>query len=98
MTETLHIPLVLLLLEALVMTVALLAVLWALRIRDLEAVHDGPDFLILYRGDSPDTAQFFEYRVVDYAFASYRNKKLNKEMATPFAWASRSMAVRIRIL
>jgi hypothetical protein len=95
--RTLQIPWALLLSDALPMSVALLLVLWSLRIRDFEAVNDGPKVIREYEGGWPGEAQFLEDRIVDYAFASSRNRDLNKT-ASLLAWASRSMAVGILVL
>ncbi len=55
------------------MTIALLLVLWALRIRDYEAVNDGRALIEHYK-DWPSQEQFLEDRVIDYAVASHRNR------------------------
>ncbi len=96
--EALRVPWALLLSDAVPMSLALLLVLWALRIRDFEAVGDGPEVIEGYRDEWPDDAQFFEDRMVDYAFASSRNRRLNNETAGLLAWASRSMATGILVL
>jgi hypothetical protein len=98
MADTLHTPWWLLLLEALAMTVALLLVLWALRIREFEVVSDGPALLMDYGAEWPDAAQFYEDRVADYAFASSRNRAVNNEIGLLLAWGLRSMALGILFL
>ncbi len=77
----LKVPWFLLLLEALPMTVALGVVFWALRIREFEAVNDGPDLIDRYGDDWPTEEQFYEDRVADYAVASSINRGLNNQTA-----------------
>jgi hypothetical protein len=88
----------LLLSDAFPMSLALLLVLWSLRIRDFEAVNDGPKVIREFEDDWPGEARFLEDRIIDYAFASSRNRKLNSETAALLAWASRSMAAGILLL
>ena len=57
LANTLHVPWWLLLLVALTMTCALLLILWALRIRDFEAVNDGLDVLAAYEAQWPTPEQ-----------------------------------------
>lgn len=91
----LHIRWVFMLLEAFPMTLGLILVLWSLRIRNFEAVTDGPKLLETYEDDWPAEAQFYEDRVVDYAVASSINRELNNESAAILEWASWCMAVGV---
>lgn len=86
--DTLHIRWGWMLFEALPMTVALFLVLWALRIREFEAVNDGPLLIETYGSEWPVPEQFFEDRVADFAFASSVNRELNNRTAALLQWAS----------
>ena len=90
--KTLHIRWGLMLLEALPMTIALALILWALRIRNFEAVNDGAQLIEDYGDDWPTAEQFYEDRVADYAFASSINRQLNNETAALLSWSSWCMA------
>jgi hypothetical protein len=68
--DLLHVPWVLLLLEALSMTIALIVVFMALRFRDYQAVSDGLELIERDRDDWPTNEEFYEARIVDYAEAS----------------------------
>jgi hypothetical protein len=96
--KALQVPWVLLISDAFPMSLALLLVLWSLRIRDFEAVNDGPALVDAYEDDWPGDAQFYRDRVADYAFASARNRRVNQETADLLAWASRAMAAGILVL
>ena len=91
-SKSLHIPWGLMLLEALPMTVALALILWALRIRNFEAVNDGAELILDYGDDWPTHEQFYEDRVVDYAFASSTNRSLNNQTGRLLSWSSWFMA------
>jgi len=63
-------------------------VIFALRVRQFEAVNDGVDIVNGYGDSEPEDEEFFDARVVDYAVASSRNRKFNNETAILLAWAS----------
>ena len=90
--RSLHIPWGLMLLEALPMTIALALILWALRIRNFEAVNDGAQIISEYGDDWPTEEQFYGDRLVDYAFASSTNRTLNNKTALFLSWSSWFMA------
>lgn len=91
-SRSLHIPWGLMLLEALPMTIALALILWALRIRNFEAIADGAQLIMEYGADWPTQEQFYEDRVADYAFASSTNRGLNTTTAKLLSGASVFMA------
>jgi len=84
----LKIPFPLLLVEALFFSAALAFVLFALRIREFEAVNDGVRIIEEATNDGPTDEQFFEDRIVDYAFASSRNRQINNETSSALARAA----------
>jgi hypothetical protein len=86
--NTLHISFPLLLVEALLLCAALIFVMLALRVRRFEAVNDGMDIIGRHEGSEPDDEQFFGDRIVDYAFASSRNRAVNSQTSTLLAWGS----------
>jgi hypothetical protein len=92
MASSLGVPWTFLLLEAFPMTIALVIVLWALRIREFEAVNDGPELIEGYGDDWPHDEQFYEDRVADYAVASSINRGLNNVTAGQLSVASWFMA------
>jgi hypothetical protein len=74
--------------EALFFSAALAFVLFALRIREFEAVNDGVRIIEEATDDGPTDEQFFEDRIVDYAFASSRNRQINNETSSALARAA----------
>jgi hypothetical protein len=96
--KALQVPWELLLADALPMSVALLLVLWSLRIRRYKAVNDGLLIIKKYKDNWPGESQFFEDRSLDFADSSSRNREINSEMAAVLAWAGRWMAVGILFL
>ena len=69
------------------MTIALALILWSLRIRNFEAINDGAQIILEYGDDWPTEEQFYEHRIVDYAFASSTNRTLNNETAAILSWS-----------
>jgi hypothetical protein len=96
--DALRVPWLLLLGEAAVMTLALLLVLRALHYREYQAVNDGLGVIDKYGDDWPDGTVFYEDRIVDYAVASSRNRRINKQVATQLVWASWMIFVGILYL
>lgn len=90
--NSLHIAWGLMLLQALPMTIALALLLWALRIRNFEVVNDGAKIISDYGDDWPTQEQFYEDRLVDYAFASSTNRSLNNQTARFLSLSSWFMA------
>ena len=74
------------------MTITLALILWALRIRNFEAVNDRAEIISVYGDDWPTPEQFYEDRVGDYASASSINRALNNDTASLLSWGSLSMA------
>jgi hypothetical protein len=85
---TLKISFSLLLIEAVLLSIALVFVILGLRIRHFEAVNDGVDIVNAYGETEPEDSEFFDDRIADYAFASSRNRAFNNETAVLLAWAS----------
>jgi hypothetical protein len=78
----------LLLVLGLFLSIALVLIMAALRMRAAEAVNDGEALINDYE-DWPTEAEFFGDRIADYAVASSRNRDLNGETAILLIWASR---------
>jgi hypothetical protein len=85
----LNIPFSLILIEAILMSASLVCVVFALRIRQFEAVNDGVDIIGAYGEEDPTDDDFYQDRIADYAVASSRNRGVNNETSTLLAWASR---------
>jgi hypothetical protein len=96
--ETLKIPWVLLLLEALAMTCALLLVLWSLRWHRYDAANDGIKLMKSYSEVWPDEADFNKEMAIDYAVASSRNRIRNEGVAKTLTLASFFMMSGILLL
>jgi hypothetical protein len=96
--ETLKIPWVLLLLESLAMTCALLLVLWSLRLHRYDAANDGIRLMKRYAEDWPDEGDFYKERAIDYAVASSRNRTRNEGVAKTLTVASFFMMSGILLL
>jgi hypothetical protein len=86
--RTLGVPWWIVLVEAVILSLALALVLFALRVRGYEAVADGESLLKSFQGDGPTDEEFFEDRMVDYAVASSRNLAENNRTGRVLAWAS----------
>ena len=96
--DMLHIPWLLLLMESLAMTLALLIVLLALRFRDYQAVSDGLELVERDSTHWPTNEKFYEERVADYAEASTENRRINMETARLLAAASWLMSSGILVV
>ena len=87
LAKALAVPRKLLFLDALVVIVALLLVLLAVRFRNYEAVTDGRSLIQSYAGQWPNEDQFYGDRIADFAAASMANRTINSEVATLLKWA-----------
>jgi len=96
--ETLKIPWAMLLLEALLMTLALLGTLWSLRLRSYDNPNDGIELYEAYGENWPDEEEFIRDRIVDYAVASSRNRQRNLNMAKTLTLAGFFMMAGILLL
>jgi hypothetical protein len=96
--KTLKIAWVLLLMEALAMTCALVLVLWSLRLHRYDAANDGIKLMKRYAEDWPDEADFNKERAIDYAVASSRNRMRTEGMAKTLSLASFFMMSGILLL
>ncbi len=96
--ETLKIPWAMLLLEALLMTSALLGTLWSLRLHKYDTANDGIELFESYEENWPDEEQFIRERIADYAVASSRNRERNLNMAKTLTIASFFMMAGILLL
>lgn len=72
---------------ATLLSIALLCVVYALRIRAYEGVADPLDVIAGFEGNGPTDAEFFEDRIADYAVAASKNFATNNKTATALAWA-----------
>jgi hypothetical protein len=87
--KALNVPWWSILAEAILLTIVLTLILFALRIRAYEAVNDGEEIIEEFGENIPSDEEFFDDRIADYAVAASRNLRANNETATFLAWASR---------
>jgi hypothetical protein len=96
--KTLGIPWEILLIEALLFALALLFVVFALRIKAYEAVADALAIVEKFEGDGPTDAEFMEDRIADYAVAASHNLVANNQTASILAWAGRFLVMAMILL
>lgn len=87
-SKSLKISFAFVLVEALLLSLALVFLMFALRIRAFEAINDGKEIVNDYEGPWPDDEEFFEDRIADYAVASSRNRAINNQTASLLATAA----------